>query len=174
MMEIVFSKSEFSYRTQIDLHGDVATMELDTGSPITTISIPNLLQITGESFFSFQKKADLFRVEHRSLFLGVYGSEMNEVMHEFLPYLVKDVGIDNTSFPFFLFWVDITHIKSSDIVPTSILFGFDYIRQGEKWFDDEDNFHIAFDGIKADTFSVKYALSNLNEEVNNIEKLLIK
>ena len=43
MIELVFSKSDYCYQTSIDLGGDAATMELDTGSPLTTISIPNLL-----------------------------------------------------------------------------------------------------------------------------------
>ena len=33
-------------------------IELDTGSPISVISIPVLLSITGESLFAFRKKAD--------------------------------------------------------------------------------------------------------------------
>ena len=60
MKELVFRKSEFCYHTTIDLGYDTAQIELDTGSPITTISIPNLLQITGESFVVFRKKVELF------------------------------------------------------------------------------------------------------------------
>ena len=70
-MEIIFSKSDHCYQTSIDLGGDDALIELDTGSPISTISVPNLLQITGESLFSFRKKADAFTAVHKPLSLGV-------------------------------------------------------------------------------------------------------
>ena len=171
MIESVFYKSEFCYQTSIDLGGDTAVMELDSGSPISTISVPNLLQITGESLFAFRKKVDLFTQTHKPISLGVYGSQVNEVSHDFLPYLVKSLRIDNALFPYFMFWVDITHLNSNNMLPTSILFGYDYIKQGQKHFDATDNFHIAFDSIKADTFSVEYAISNINEQINEIHNL---
>ena len=58
------------------------------------------------------------------------------------------------------------------MVPTSILFGFDYIKQGKKWFDENDDFHISFESITADTFSVEYALSNVNERITEIRRLI--
>ena len=70
-----------------------------------------------------------------------------------------------------MFWVDITNLNKKDIIPTSILFGYDYFKQGKKWFDSNDDFHISFDGITADTFSVEYALSNINEQINEISQL---
>ncbi len=172
MIEIVFYKSEFCYQTPIDLGGDTAMIELDSGSPITTISVPNLLQITGESLYAFRKKVELFTHNHEPVSLGVYGSQVNEVSHDFLPYLVKDLKIGNAQFPFFMFWVDITHLNSKNMMPTSILFGYDYIKQGKKHFDEDDNFHIIFDSIKADTFSVEYAMSNINEQINEIHSLV--
>ena len=172
MIELVFRKTDNCYQTFVDIGDDEAAMELDTGSPITTISIPNLLQITGELLFAFRRKVDAFKKEHTPLSLGVYGSQMNEVRHSFLPYLVKDIRISGTEIPFFLFWVDIAFLDSKEILPTSILFGFDYINQGKKWFDESDNFHISFDGIRADTLSVEYAMSNINDEVNEISKLV--
>ncbi len=172
MIELVFSKSDYCYQTSIDLGGDAATMELDTGSPITTISIPNLIQITGEPLFAFRNKANAFMQEHKPLSLGVYGSQVTSVTHNFLPYLVKQLIIDTVRFPYFLFWVDVTNLNSKELLPTSILFGYDYIRQGKKRFDENDDFHIVFDKISADTFSVEYALSNINERVNEISKLI--
>lgn len=172
MIELIFEKTDFGYQSKIDLGVDEAVMELDTGSPITTISVPNLLQITGETIYAFRKKTEAFLNEHKPLLLGVYGSQMNEVRHRFLPYLVKDVHIGAEIFPYFLFWVDITHLNSQRIVPTSILFGFDYIRQGKKFFDDEDQFHIVFEKVQADTFSVSYAMSNINDRVNEIGELI--
>ncbi len=172
MIELVFYKSEFCYQTTIDLGGDTAMMELDSGSPITTVSVPNLLQITGEPFLPFVKKVELFTQKHEPVSLGVYGSQVNEISHEFLPYLVKDLKIGNAQFSFFMFWVDITHLSSKNMVPTSILFGYDYIKQGKKHFDENDDFHIVFDSIKADTFSVEYAMSNTNEQINEIHSLI--
>lgn len=173
MIELVFEKTEFCYQTTIDLGGDDAIMELDSGSPITTISIPNLLQITGESMFAFRNKAETFQNLHTPLSLGVYGSQIHSVKHSFIPYLVKSITIGKVTFDYFMFWVDITHLDSKDILPTSILFGYDYIKQGRKHFDQDDNFHIIFDCIKADTFSVEYALSNINDQINEISKLVI-
>ncbi len=94
------------------------------------------------------------------------------VTHNFLPYLVKQLIIDTVRFPYFLFWVDVTNLNSKELLPTSILFGYDYIRQWKKRFDENDDFHIVFDKISADTFSVEYALSNINERVNEISKLI--
>ena len=125
MIELVFTKTDFCYQTSIDLGDDTAPMELDTGSPITTISIPNLLQITGESLFAFKKKTSLFLETHKPLSLGVYGSQVNAVTHDFLPYLLKKLKIGGTAFSWFLFWADITNLHSKDMIPTPILFGFD-------------------------------------------------
>ena len=48
MTELVFTKSEYSFQTGIPTDDDEIVVYLDTGSPITTISIPSLLQITGD------------------------------------------------------------------------------------------------------------------------------
>lgn len=173
MIELIFEKAAFCYQTSIDLGEDDAVIELDTGSPISTISIPNLLQITGETLLSFRKKVASFSEIHKPLSLGVYGSQMNSVSHDFLPYLIKDLRIGGSEFPYFLFWVDITNLHNKEILPTSILFGYDYIKQGKKWFDENDDFHISFNKITADTFSVEYALSNINEHINEIRSLII-
>ena len=58
------------------------------------------------------------------------------------------------------------YLNSKSPVPTPILFGYDYIKQGKKRFDDDDNFHIAFDEIKADTFSVNYHNQNGKTGIN--------
>ena len=103
MIELVFTKTEYCYQSLIDLGGDDALIELDTGSPISTISIPNLLQITGESLLSFRKKVNTFTGSNNPLSLGVYGSQMNSVKHDFIPYLIKKLKIGETKFPYFLF-----------------------------------------------------------------------
>ncbi len=171
-MDLIFHKTEYEYYTNIDIDGDDSRMILDTGSPVTTISIPSLLQITGEPMFAFRKKADAFMQNYETLSLGSYGSHKDD-KNDFIPYLVKDIRIGDIVFPYFMFWVDITYLNSKSPVPTPILFGYDYIKQGKKRFDDDDNFHIAFDEIKADTFSVKYAMSNVCDGINEIKSLVV-
>ena len=52
-------------------------IELDTGSPISVISIPVLLSITGESLFAFRKKADAFVNKHGKLSITFFGKVEN-------------------------------------------------------------------------------------------------
>ena len=172
MEELIFRKMPSSYEIDIELGEAKSRVKLDTGSPITTISIPNLLHITAEPIFAFRKKLESFLAEHEPLSFGVYGSQMSEVSHDFIPYVVSDVKIGSLKFPHFMFWVDITYYKEKKIIPTSILFGFDYIRQGRKFFDTEDNFHIVFEHLYADTLSVEYALSNVADHANKISHLM--
>ena len=173
MTELVFTKSEYSFQTGIPTDDDEIVVYLDTGSPITTISIPSLLQITGEPISVFRNKVHSFLGKYDALSFGVYGSQMSDIRCDFIPYLIKDIRFGETDIPYFLFWVDVTHVDSKKIIPTSTLFGFDYIRQGIKTFDPEDNFHIAFETICADLFSVDYALSNINEEISEIRSLVL-
>lgn len=172
-MELIFYRSEAGYSANIDANGDYMSIMLDTGSPISMISIPSLLQITGESLFSFRKNAEMFLQKYKSLPFTVYGSQIYEVRYEFIPYLVKGIKIGEVKLPYFLFWVDITYMNSDKNAPTTILFGYDYIKQGKKSFDEYDNFHIFFDKFDVNTFSVEYAMSNVNDNINEIKTLLM-
>ncbi len=101
MTEFIFNKFDYGYSGMIDLGDDEGDIELDTGAPISVISIPYLLQITGESMYAFRKKIERFTQAHSTLELGVYGSQMNEVRHEFVPYVIKDITICGVWVPFF-------------------------------------------------------------------------
>ena len=167
MGELIFKKGETAYIAQIDVAGpNKPKIELDTGSPISVISIPVLLSITGESLFAFRKKADAFVNNHGKLSIGVYGSEISKVKHSFVPYLIKDITIGGGKIPYFMFWVDITKMNTNEIVPTSTLMGFDTICQGKKSFDENDDFHMELGNLHVDTLSIQYALSNISDEID--------
>ena len=167
MGELIFRKGETAYIAEIDVAGPKKPkIELDTGSPISVISIPVLLSITGESLFAFRTKADDFINKHGKLSIGVYGSEISNVKHSFVPYLIRDITIGGGRIPYFMFWVDITKLNTSEIVPTSTLMGFDSVSQGMKHFDDNDDFHIELDKLHFDTLSIRYALSNIDDEID--------
>ena len=170
MGELIFKRGETAYIAQIDIAGpNKPGIELDTGSPISVISIPVLLSITGESLFAFRKKADAFVNKHGKLSIGVYGSEVTKVKHSFVPYLIKDITIGGGKIPYFMFWVDITKMNTSEIVPTSTLMGFDTICQGKKSFDENDDFHMRLENLRVDTFPIRYALSNISDEIDLIQ-----
>ena len=167
MGEMIFKKGESAYIAQIDIVGpNKPKIELDTGSPISVISIPVLLSITGESLVAFRKKANDFIDKHGKLSIGAYGSEITNVKHSFIPYLVKDITIGGGKMPYIMFWVDITKINTSEIVPTSTLMGFDIICQRKKSFDENDDFHMELEKLRVDTLSIRYALSNTTDEIN--------
>lgn len=170
MGELIFKKGETAYIARIDVAGpNKPKIELDTGPPISVISIPVLLGITGESLFVFRKKADAFVSKHGKLSIGVYGSEITKVKHSFVPYLIKDITIGGGKIPYFMFWVDITKMNTSEIVPTSTLMGFDSISQGKKSFDENDDFHMKLENLRVDTLSIRYALSNISDEIDLME-----
>lgn len=55
---------------------------------------------------------------------------------------------------------------------TSTLFGFDYIKQGKKWFGENDDFHIEVEGcFEVDLLGVKGALSNYNDRISSLEEI---
>lgn len=175
MNDIVFFKKDFSYTTEISTaDGSIAEMDLDTGSPITIISIPILLQITKEPLFSLRNRITDFLASYHSLDFGVYGSQATKVRHSFIPYIIKELNIGGMEIPYFMFWLDISNYKDRTIPVTSTLFGFDYIRQGEKTFDPKDNFHIKFPKkYKLDTFEINYALSSFDTNILAIDKLIV-
>ena len=60
-MELVFEKNESEYDIKIKDMGrtnDTISMKLDTGSPITIICIPYLLEITKESYSTLLLKIE--------------------------------------------------------------------------------------------------------------------
>ena len=167
MGELIFRKEETAYIAEINVAGPgKLKIELDTGSPISVISIPVLLSITGESLFAFRKKADDFINKHGKHSIGVYGSEITNVKHSFVPYILKNITIGGGKVPCFMFFGgDITKMNTSEIVPTSTLMGFDSISQGMKCFDDNDDFHIEMDKLHFDTLSIRYVLSNVKDAI---------
>ena len=171
MISLEFKKKISSYSATIGIGALVnPDIELDTGSPITIISIPVLLKITNERLDEFRKKVSLFLANHTPLEFGAYGSQDNDIRRKFIPYIVNNIKISDCIIPYFMFWVDITKYKNDDIKFTSILFGFDYISQGNKFFDNDDNFHIEFNRICLDTQKIGYALSNTSKGICKIEE----
>ena len=170
MGELIFKRGKTAYIAQIDVANRIKPkIDLVTGSPIAVISIPVMLSITGESLFAFRKKANSFVNKHGKLSIGVYGSEITNVKHSFVPYLIKDITIGGGIIPYFMFWVDITKMNTSEIVPTSTLMGFDSISQGKKSFDENDDFHMELENFHVDTLSIRYALSNVSDEIDLIQ-----
>ena len=87
-----------------------------------------------------------------------------------IPYLATDITIGEQNLNYFLFWLDVTNYTKYEI--TTTLFGYDYIKQGKKWFDDSDNFHIKFENnIQVDLQGIKGALNNYNEKISDIGEI---
>ena len=157
MIEIVFDKHTTEYSININLSSrvnDNISMKLDTGSPISVICVQNLKQITQEPWSKLVEKIDSIKDDKDNiLHLGVYGNSLNHLevqqdddknknkYRDFIPYVIKDIVIGGQKIPCFIFWVDVTNYKDRSEI-TSTLFGFDNMCIGEKWFDDNDNFHI--------------------------------
>lgn len=173
MNSLLFKKKPFSYETAISLKKyelPDSFMKLDTGSPITIISIPVLLQITGESLVALRNKISGFFKEHSALSFGSYGFQVTNLSYSFIPYIVKDIDIGGSKWEYFMFWVDITNYMSKDIKVTSTLFGFDYFSQGTKSFDAKDNLIINYDkGLHFDTYDLGYALTETEQIIDCIE-----
>ena len=173
MTELIFEKQPSGYEAPLRLtDNQKVVVHLDTGSPITIISIPDLLALTKENLSVFRIRVERFIEKHGKLNYGVYGSQITKVEHSFIPYVVKDIIIGETKVFRFLFWVDVTFYNKAIIEPTSILFGYDYIFSGEKSFDKNDNFRIKIDSVVPDTKSIGYALSNLDDGIHEISMLL--
>ena len=87
-----------------------------------------------------------------------------------IPYLATDITIGEQNLNYFLFWLDVTNYTKYEI--TTTLFGYDYIKQGKKWFDDSDNFYIKFENnIQVDLQGIKGALNNYNEKISDIGEI---
>lgn len=166
MREIVFYKSPFDYHTQIQTTKEKPNIDifLDTGSPVTLISIPTLIQMTGEFFSDFCKSVETFLNQHQPVTMGAYGMSEEGGRFAFIPYIVNEVIIGNVLFKPFMFWVNVTGYKSKNIKNSSTLFGMDYINQGKKWFDENDDFHIQFQKqLHCDTHEIGAALKQRGE-----------
>ncbi len=173
MTDIVFEKKRSGYISTLKMSRDRSSViVLDTGSPITVISIPDILALTKESISTFRIKVEDFIDRYGTLDYGVYGSQMTNVIHSFIPYVVKEIVIGEVEIPRFMFWVDVTFYNKPLIEPTSILFGYDYVFLGQKHFDKEDNFHISIENMVPDTKTIGYALSNIDEEIREISSLM--
>ncbi|MBR1628894.1 MAG: hypothetical protein IJ679_06465 [Lachnospiraceae bacterium] len=157
--EIIFYKRPTEYYNALPIKGMPQIQKeiyLDTGSPITVISIPSLLQITGDSLSSFRLSVEGFLDKNHAIVFGGYDMKSNAYRYRLIPYIVNEVEIGATTMRPFMFWVNINNYKVED-APT--LFGMDYFHQGKKWFDEKDNIHIAFDkGYTCDTGEVGAAL----------------
>ena len=161
MREIVFYKSPFDYQTQIKTSEEKPNIDifLDTGSPVTLVSIPTLIQMTGELFSSFCMSVEKFLNQNQPITMGAYGMSDDDNRFAFIPYIVNEVVIGDALFKPFMFWVNVTGYKSKNIKNSSTLFGMDYINQGKKWFDENDDFHIQFEGqLRCDTREIGAAL----------------
>ena len=178
MVQLVFSKRYSfwsAYISNNDKRLPDIEIKLDSGSPITVISIPSLLQITGESIGSFSAKLKKYLLKCRPAMYGGYGdsdSNGQTLSLQFVPYLLKGIIIEGESIPVFLFWVDISGFSSGHIVNRSTLFGFDYLSLGDKHFDQKDNFYIEFDPYKIDASGVEYAITNYSDEICEIKSEL--
>lgn len=173
MTELIFRKHQSGFIAPIKISKNQnAIMQLDTGSPITVISIPDILALTEEKLSLFRIRVEQFINKYGTLDFGVYGSQITRVKHLFVPYVVKDIEIGHTKVPRFMFWVDVTFYNKMQIEPTSILFGYDYVYFGKKYFDNDDSFHIQIDNISPDTKSIGYALSNIDDRIDEIALLM--
>ena len=175
MTELIFKKDVSEYNINILIpDNDNIIMSLDTGSPITILCIKHLLQITEEPLSVLLNKIEDALNKNCYIGFGVYGSQEHGIGRKFIPYLLKDIKIGSNKINFFLVWLDITNYNNETEV-TSALFGFDYIKQGKKWFDEEDNFHIKFDkNFRLDILGLDGALCNYSDKIlslNEIKKL---
>ena len=174
MAELIFNKTPYGYTIDIKLLSrpeDSISMSLDTGSPITTICMQNLIEISKETRMTLINKVDAAIEKKNYIEFGVYGSQDHNINRRFVPYLLDNVVIGGQKFAFFLFWLDVTNYKTQTAI-TSTLFGFDYIKQGLKSFDDQDNFHIKIDnGFNIDIGDLDGVLSHYKNEVCSLREI---
>ena len=181
MMEIVFEKTPAYYFAKLNnpVNKNLAEQPilLDTGSPITLISIPALLEITGQSMSEFRVLVDEFLNNYQPVIFGGYDMMSSKQRFSFIPYILNKVVIGECELKPFMFWVNVTNYRERNIKKSSILLGLDYINQGKKWFDEKDDFHISFvHGLKFDTGQVGAALKQSGEilQISSIEAAINK
>ncbi len=178
MTDLVFNKQSDEYSVDIKIPSrvdDSISMTLDTGSPISIICVQNLIEITKEPRVVLLNKIDSALNSGNSVTFGVYGSqEKNQEEREdriFVPYVLHNVVIGGQQLKLFLMWVDVTNYTTTKAI-TSTLFGFDYIKQGKKWFDEDDNFHISVeDNFGLDIKGCAKAISNVSKDLASINDI---
>ena len=80
MTELIFEKLPSGYEALLRLTDNQrVVVHLDTGSPITIISIPDLLALTRENLSVFRIRVERFIEKHGTLNYGVYGSQITKV-----------------------------------------------------------------------------------------------
>ncbi|MBQ9631576.1 MAG: hypothetical protein IJV04_01480 [Lachnospiraceae bacterium] len=179
MTELVFNKDFSEYYAEVSVpdKDDTITMALDTGSPISTICIQHLVQITKESKAGLLKRIEKHLDAGYYLSLNVYGSQEHKVKRTFIPYVLKDLIVAGEKVNYIIMWLDVTNYNHKHGA-TSMLFGFDNIKAGKKWFDDEDNFHIRANScFNTDIFGIERALSNFGDAFiteGEIHRLFLK
>lgn len=177
MVELIFDKcaDDEEYSVGMDVlssQKDSVSMSLDTGSPITTICIQNLIKISNESRVTLLNKISDAISYGNYIEFGVYGSQDHNIRRRFVPYLLNDVTIGGCEIKFFLMWIDVTNYKKLSAI-TSTLFGFDYIKQGKKWFDENDNFHIQVkDSFDIDLRDAGGALNHYSNRLLSLKELI--
>ena len=174
MIELKFDKTDIEYQIDIKLTSrteDSIPMVLDSGSPISTICIQNLILITRESKVSLIKKIERAVDEENVIEFGVYGSQEHKIKRKFTPYIIKDMVVGGQRIPYFLMWLDITNYMHRNEI-TSTLFGFDNLKYGKKWFDDNDDFHIMADShFNLDIAGLKGAITNFGDNITSIKEI---
>ena len=121
MTELIFKKTVSGYASEIQISKyQSSIMQLDTGSPITVISIPDIVAITRGNLALLRLRIEDFITNYGTLDFGVYGSQITKVKHSFVPYVVKDIKIGDIMVPRFMFWIDVTFYNRLEIEPTSI------------------------------------------------------
>lgn len=120
--------------------------------------------MTGEFLSGFYMSIDKFLNDYKPVTMGAYGMSDEDERFAFIPYIVNEVVIGDAIFKPFMIWVNTTGYKSKDIINSSTLFGMDYINQGKKWFDENDDFHIQFENqLRCDTREIGAALKQRGE-----------
>lgn len=171
MIQLVFKKGIDEYSAGIKVPSkkvnDSIPITLDTGSPITTICVQNLIKISNESKDDIFRKLLNAKSVGNTINFGVYGHQDTKESRDFAPYLLEDMIMCGVHINYFLFWVDVTNLAQTAI--TSTLFGYDYIKQGRKVFDKEDNFHILVD--QEFTLDIRELNGTLSKHTNSINTL---
>ncbi|MBR1628421.1 MAG: hypothetical protein IJ679_04025 [Lachnospiraceae bacterium] len=130
MIELQFDKGICEYEVQIQQitkANDTLPMKLDSGSPITIICIPYLLEVTSEHYSTLLLKIENAIAHNDYVSYHAYGSQEDDNGRNFIPYLATDITIGEQNLNYFLFWLDVTNYTKYEI--TTTLFGYDYIKE---------------------------------------------
>ena len=176
MIELIFKKQSWEYTIGMkSKYSDTSeiSMTLDTGSPISIMCIGKLIEISQESYMTLINKIEDLINNNVYMEFGIYGSQEHNVSRKFIPYLLSNIEIGGQKLKLFLIWVDVTNYKDKEkLAITTTLFGFDYFKQGKKWFDNSDNLHMEINnGFTFDMLGVKGALTHCKKDIAYLRKL---